>query len=83
VLPDISDPLDSKRRLAIGRMILMLLLAIVATGCTNVVRSGLLNSNSVFLQPSADHSVYLQIRNTSEDQQFTLSDLPAKLTSKL
>ncbi len=65
-----------------GRMVLMLLLAIVATGCTNLVRSGLLNSNSIFLQPSADHRVYLQIRNTSENQQLTLSDLPAKLASK-
>ncbi|MGQ0812479.1 MAG: complement resistance protein TraT [Nitrospiraceae bacterium] len=62
-------------------MTLILLLGLT-TGCSNVLRSGLVNSNSIFLDPSTNRSVYLQIRNISENQQVTLGDLSTRLASK-
>ena len=34
------------------------------TGCSNVVRSGLVNDRSILLPPSVARTIYIQIRNT-------------------
>lgn len=61
----------------------MLLLSCgLITGCSNVIRSGLMNSNTVFLEPNANRTAYLQLRNISENQAVTLDDLHPKLTAK-
>ena len=52
------------------------------TGCSNIIRSGLMNSNTVFLDPSMNRTAYLQLRNTSENQNVTLSEIQTKLTTK-
>ncbi|TKB91774.1 MAG: hypothetical protein E8D41_09875 [Nitrospira sp.] len=60
----------------------IVLLLIFSTGCSNIVRSGLMNSNTVFLDPSTQRTAYLQLRNISENQAVTLSDIQTKLTTK-
>lgn len=54
----------------------------VASGCSNVIRSGLMNSNTVFLDPSSNRSAYVQFRNTSENQAITLAGVQSKLAAK-
>jgi len=61
---------------------ILLLLITLTTGCSNIIRSGLMNSNTVFLDPSMNRTAYLQIRNTSENQTVTLSEVQSKLTTK-
>jgi len=63
-------------------LMLMLFLLVLITGCSNVIRSGLMNSNTVFLDPSMNRTAYLQLRNTSENQNVTLSGVQSKLTTK-
>ena len=63
-------------------LMLMLFLLVLITGCSNVIRSGLMNSNTVFLDPSMNRTAYLQLRNTSENQNVTLSEVQSKLTTK-
>jgi len=65
-----------------SRLTLMMLLLLLSTGCSNIIRSGLMNSNTVFLDPSMNRTAYLQIRNTSENQNVTLSEVQSKLTTK-
>ena len=65
-----------------SRLTLMLLLLVISTGCSNIIRSGLMNSNTVFLDPSMNRTAYLQIRNTSENQNVTLGEVQSKLTTK-
>ncbi len=60
----------------------LLLLIILATGCSNIIRSGLMNSNTVFLDPSMNRTAYLQLRNISENQNITLTGVQTKLTTK-
>ena len=60
---------------------LVILLTLV-TGCSNVIRSGLMNSNTIFLDPNTNRSVYTQIRNVSENQQVTLNEVNTKLSTK-
>jgi hypothetical protein len=60
----------------------VLLLITVTTGCSNIIRSGLMNSNTVFLDPSMNRTAYLQLRNISENQNVTLTDIQTKLTTK-
>jgi cytochrome c5 len=60
----------------------IVLLLIFSTGCSNIIRSGLMNSNTVFLDPSTQRTAYLQLRNISENQGVTLSDIQTKLTTK-
>ena len=62
--------------------ILLLLLLLLSTGCSNIIRSGLMNSNTIFLDPNTNRTVYTQLRNASENQQVTLNELNAKLTAK-
>jgi len=60
----------------------LLLLITLTTGCSNIIRSGLMNSNTIFLDPSMNRTAYLQLRNTSENQNVTLSEVQSKLTTK-
>lgn len=52
------------------------------TGCSNVLRSGLVNDSSILLPPSAARTIYVQIRNTSENQTATPTDIPSRLKAK-
>jgi hypothetical protein len=52
------------------------------TGCSNVIRSGLMNSNTIFLDPNTNRSIYPQLRNVSEYQHVTLGEVNTKLTAK-
>ena len=64
-------------------IILTFVMLVAATaGCSNVIRSGLMNSNTVFLDPSTSRTVYTQLRNASENQQVTLSEVNTKLSAK-
>lgn len=63
-------------------LIVLLLLITLMTGCSNIIRSGLMNSNTVFLHPSMNRTAYLQLRNISENQTITLTDIQTKLTTK-
>jgi hypothetical protein len=65
-----------------SRLMLMLFLLVITTACSNIIRSGLMNSNTVFLDPSMNRTAYLQLRNTSENQNVTLSEVQSKLTTK-
>jgi len=65
-----------------SRYVLALLLATLVAGCSNVIRSGLMNSNTVFLAPNTNRSVYVQLRNTSENQSVTLAAVQTKLAAK-
>ena len=65
-----------------SRLTLILLLLVISTGCSNIISSGLMNSNTVFLDPSMNRTAYLQIRNTSENQNVTLGGVQSKLTTK-
>ena len=58
------------------------MLAVATTGCSNVIRSGLMNSNTIFLDPNTNRNVYTQLRNASENQQVTLNDVNTKLSAK-
>jgi hypothetical protein len=64
------------------RLSAMLFLLVLSTGCSNIIRSGLMNSNTVFLDPSMNRTAYLQLRNTSENQNVTLSEVQSKLITK-
>ena len=58
------------------------MIVLLTTGCSNVIRSGLMNSNTVFLDPSMNRTAYLQLRNTSENQQVSLAGIEQKLAAK-
>ncbi len=60
----------------------ILLLLALTTGCSNIIRSGLMNSNTVFLDPNMNRTVYVQARNISENQQVSLNGIEQKLTAK-
>lgn len=67
-----------------SRAIILTFVMLVAatTGCSNVIRSGLMNSNTAFLDPNTNRTVYTQLRNASENQQVTLSEVNTKLSTK-
>jgi hypothetical protein len=67
---------------SVSRLTAILLLLLLSTGCSNIIRSGLMNSNTIFLDPNTNRTVYTQLRNASENQQVTLNELNAKLTAK-
>lgn len=60
----------------------LLLAVVLTTGCSNVIRSGLMNSNTIFLDPNTTRTVYTQLRNASENQQVMLNEVNNKLTTK-
>ena len=57
-------------------------LLLLSAGCSNVIRSGLMNSNTVFLDPNTNRTAYLQLRNVSENQRLSLNGVEQKLTAK-
>jgi hypothetical protein len=61
---------------------LLLLLFVLTSGCSNIIRSGLMNSNTIFLDPNTNRTGYTQLRNASENQQVTLNELNTKLSAK-
>jgi hypothetical protein len=64
-------------------VIILFLMLGLAAGCgANVIRSGLFNSNSVMLQPSAEFTIYVQTGNISENQEVSLASLAPRLSSK-
>ncbi len=64
------------------RLLFALFLCSLVTGCSNIIRSGLMNSNTVFLDPSMNRTAYLQLRNISENQNMMLAAVQTKLTAK-
>ena len=58
------------------------LVLLLSTGCSNVIRAGLMNSNTVFLDPNMNRTIYVQLRNTSENQALTLHEIETKLAAK-
>jgi hypothetical protein len=67
---------------SVSSLTAILFLLLLSTGCSNIIRSGLMNSNTIFLDPNTNRTVYTQLRNASENQQVTLNELNAKLTAK-
>jgi hypothetical protein len=61
---------------------IFLLLFTLLTGCSNVIRSGLMNSNTIFLDPNTNRTVYTQLRNASENQEVILNEVNTKLSAK-
>ncbi len=72
----------SSDRLTLSVSRLTAILFLLSTGCSNIIRSGLMNSNTIFLDPNTNRTVYTQLRNASENQQVTLNELNAKLMAK-
>ena len=62
-------------------MVLLLVITLTA-GCSNIIRSGLMNSNTIFLDPNTNRTVYTQLRNASENQLVTLNEVNSKLEAK-
>ncbi|MCC2642408.1 MAG: putative Lipoprotein TraT related [Nitrospira sp.] len=61
----------------------LLFAALLSTGCAaNVRDTDLLASNSVMLPPSTARTLFLQNRNSSDNQALSLSDLGARLSAK-
>ncbi|MEX5282469.1 MAG: complement resistance protein TraT [Nitrospiraceae bacterium] len=61
----------------------VLLLIGCLPGCAgNVKDTDLISSNTFFLQPSVQNRVFVQARNSSDNQAATLTDLGARLTAK-
>ena len=65
-----------------SRIPAFLFLLVLTTGCSNVIRAGLMNSNTVFLDPNMNRTIFLQLRNTSENQHVTLNEIQTKLAAK-
>jgi hypothetical protein len=63
-------------------IVMSFLVLALTTGCSNIIRSGLMNSNTIFLDPNTSRTVYLQLRNVSENQQVTLGEVTTKLSAK-
>lgn len=65
------------------RPALLVLLTWLLTGCArNVVDTDLLISNTVLLPPSSATAVFIQSRNSSDNQQVILNDLESRLAAK-
>lgn len=59
------------------------LAVVVLTGCTSNVRdTDLLASNSVMLAPSTANTIFIQNRNSSDNQAVILNDLGSRLSAK-
>ena len=66
----------------VTKPLILLFLCGISVGCSNVIRSGLMNSNTIFLDPNMNRTVYTQVRNASENQLVTLNDVNTKLGAK-
>ena len=62
--------------------LLLLTVFLFTTGCSNVLRSGLMNDISILLPPNNEKTIYVEARNTSENQFVTPTDLAARLSAK-
>ncbi len=62
--------------------LLFLMMFFFTTGCSNVLRSGLMNDNSILLPPNNEKTIYVEARNTSENQNVTPTDLATRLSAK-
>ena len=62
--------------------LLLLALFLIITGCSNVLRSGLMNDSSIQLPPNHEKTIYVQVRNTSENLQVTPTDFATRLSAK-
>ncbi|MGQ0812478.1 MAG: complement resistance protein TraT [Nitrospiraceae bacterium] len=61
----------------------LLLLTVLVSGCAaNIKDTDLISSNTFFLPPTAGKTIYLQNRNSSDNQAVTLNDLGARLSGK-
>ena len=56
--------------------------ALLLTGCSNIKDTDLLSSNSVILPPATAKTVFVQNRNSSDNQAVTLNDLGSRLGAK-
>lgn len=72
----------SRRVLSHSLPLALVTLLTLVTGCSNVIRSGLMNSNTIFLDPNTNRNIYTQLRNVSENQQVTLNEVNTKLAAK-
>jgi hypothetical protein len=63
-------------------LVLLVLLLGATAGCSNIVRSGLLNSNSVMMPPGMERTVYVHTGNLSENQQVSLDGIAGHLNAK-
>lgn len=73
----------SRIRLRVANLVISAgLLLSVDVGCSNVLRSGLMNSNSILLPPSGERAIHVQTRNTSENQSVALTSLSPRLSGK-
>ncbi len=61
---------------------LLFAIVLLTTGCSNVLRSGLMNDTSILLPPNNEKTIYVEARNTSENQFVTPTDLAARLSAK-
>jgi hypothetical protein len=65
------------------RTSVLLLIMGLASGCaSNLQGSNLYTSTIFFLPPSSANTVYIEARNTSDNQQVTLNDLGSRLSAK-
>jgi hypothetical protein len=64
----------------------IVLLLLTTTACANHMtltrESQAKSSNTIFLRPTNDKTVDLEVRNTSDSPKAILTDLPARLTDK-
>ena len=61
----------------------LLLLTTLVSGCSpNLLGGNLYTSNVFFLPPSSANTVYIETRNTSDNQQVNLSDLGSRVSAK-
>lgn len=68
---------------ALARSLVAALLGVFALGCGSNLKGGnLYTSNVFFLPPSGATTVYLETRNTSDNQEVALNDLPGRLAAK-
>jgi hypothetical protein len=70
------------RLLAIPIVLLLLITTACANHMTLTRESQVKSSNTIFLRPTNEKTVFLEVRNTSDNPQAVLTDLPARLTEK-
>lgn len=82
--PDAGDHIfPTKAQMAAGSFRWVLAGILLSTGCAaNVRDTDLLASNSVMLPPSTARTVFLQNRNSSDNQAMSLNDLGSRLGAK-
>jgi hypothetical protein len=75
--------LPMKAQMAPGSLLGFLAATLLLTGCAaNVRDTDLLASNSIMLAPSTARTVFLQNRNSSDNQDMSLNDLRSRLGAK-